>query len=207
MEPLWSPVVATAGNQRQIGWPSKPEKQAESVATGCHRLPETFHGSQVQQMLRTRALLRQRSKTERCVLSVPPSLADCSSSEDATQANSQQSQEARRYPRCRRASIQACWDVVVPGFGTRAREPTNEGQFQEVACPSSGPTRAWRASIDRACHPRDQDYFVCSAVPVADERQVVTDWIRRVQSLGDFGCRPSAHQGSPASAADRGRFR
>jgi hypothetical protein len=44
MEPLWSPVVATGGNQQQIGRPSKPQKQAKSVATGCHRLPETFHG-------------------------------------------------------------------------------------------------------------------------------------------------------------------
>src|SRR5436309_8945575 len=44
MEPLWSPVVATGGNQQQIGRPSKSQKQAKSVATGCHRLPEAFHG-------------------------------------------------------------------------------------------------------------------------------------------------------------------
>src|SRR5438046_1854943 len=35
MEPLWSPVVATGGNQQQIGQPSKPQKQAKSVATSC----------------------------------------------------------------------------------------------------------------------------------------------------------------------------
>ncbi len=38
MEPLWSPVVATRGNQPQIGRPSKPQKQVKSVATaatGC----------------------------------------------------------------------------------------------------------------------------------------------------------------------------
>src|SRR5437762_9417889 len=46
MEPLWSPVVATRGNQRQIDRPPKPRKQAKSVATGCHRLPETFHGKE-----------------------------------------------------------------------------------------------------------------------------------------------------------------
>jgi hypothetical protein len=46
MEPLWSPVVAIGGNQRQIGGPSKPQKQAKSVATGCHQLPANFHGKQ-----------------------------------------------------------------------------------------------------------------------------------------------------------------
>src|SRR5438874_12373135 len=46
MEPLWSPVVATGGNQRQIGTARKWRKQAKTVAAGCHRLPETFHGKQ-----------------------------------------------------------------------------------------------------------------------------------------------------------------
>src|SRR5437016_12139751 len=46
MEPLWSPVVATGGNRRQIGEPRKPQKQGKSVATGCDRLPATFHGKQ-----------------------------------------------------------------------------------------------------------------------------------------------------------------
>src|SRR5437867_3810065 len=46
MEPLWRPVVATDGNQRQIVPAGKPQKQAKSVAVGCHRLPETFHGKQ-----------------------------------------------------------------------------------------------------------------------------------------------------------------
>src|SRR3989454_2292272 len=46
MEPLWSPVVATVGNYWQIDRPSKPQKQAKSAATGCHRLPATFHGKQ-----------------------------------------------------------------------------------------------------------------------------------------------------------------
>src|SRR5439155_23096765 len=44
MEPLWSPVVATGGNHRQIERTRKPQKQAKSVATGCHRLPPNFHG-------------------------------------------------------------------------------------------------------------------------------------------------------------------
>jgi hypothetical protein len=44
MEP--SPVVAIGGNQRQIGRPSKPQKQAKSVATGCHQLPANFYGKQ-----------------------------------------------------------------------------------------------------------------------------------------------------------------
>ena len=46
MEPLWSPGVATGGNQRQIDATRKPRKQVESVATGCHQLPETFHGKE-----------------------------------------------------------------------------------------------------------------------------------------------------------------
>src|SRR5207247_5192662 len=46
MEPLWSSVVATGGNQWQIGRAPKPRKQAKSVAMRCHRLPEKFHGKQ-----------------------------------------------------------------------------------------------------------------------------------------------------------------
>src|SRR6266566_3587141 len=46
MEPLWSPVVATGGNQRQIDRAPKPQKQAKSVAIGCDRLLETFHGKE-----------------------------------------------------------------------------------------------------------------------------------------------------------------
>src|SRR2546421_8575624 len=45
MEPLWSPVVGTGG-QRQIGWLSEPQKQANSVATACHRLRREVHGKQ-----------------------------------------------------------------------------------------------------------------------------------------------------------------
>jgi hypothetical protein len=44
MEPLWSPVVATGGNHWQNAQGRKPQKQAKTVATGCHRLPEKFHG-------------------------------------------------------------------------------------------------------------------------------------------------------------------
>src|SRR5512132_4593103 len=44
MEPLWSPVVATGGDQRQIDCARKRRDQAKSVATGCHRLREKFHG-------------------------------------------------------------------------------------------------------------------------------------------------------------------
>jgi hypothetical protein len=39
-------VVATVGNERQIAQGPKPRKQAKSVATGCHRLPEKFHGKE-----------------------------------------------------------------------------------------------------------------------------------------------------------------
>jgi len=46
MEPLWSPVVATGGNQRQIDFAPDPAKQAKTVAVGSHRLPEKFHGKQ-----------------------------------------------------------------------------------------------------------------------------------------------------------------
>ena len=46
MEPLWSPAVATSGNQWQMPRRPKPRKQAKSVATGCHCLPATFHGKE-----------------------------------------------------------------------------------------------------------------------------------------------------------------
>src|SRR6266487_3773744 len=44
MEPLWSPVVATGGNRSQIAHARERRKQAEAVATGCHRLPERWSG-------------------------------------------------------------------------------------------------------------------------------------------------------------------
>src|SRR5438552_8620159 len=46
MEPLWSPVVASGGNQRQIERRQNRRKQAKTVAVGCDRLPEKFHGKQ-----------------------------------------------------------------------------------------------------------------------------------------------------------------
>jgi hypothetical protein len=46
MEPLWSPVVATGGRQSQIRRPQEPQKHAKTVAVGCHRLPEKFHGKE-----------------------------------------------------------------------------------------------------------------------------------------------------------------
>jgi hypothetical protein len=46
MEPLRSPVVATDGNHRQTRSAKKPQRQAKSVATGCHQLPATFHGKE-----------------------------------------------------------------------------------------------------------------------------------------------------------------
>src|SRR5689334_15130791 len=46
MEPLWSPVVATRRNQSQIGHAQKQPKQAETVATGCDRLPIGAHGKE-----------------------------------------------------------------------------------------------------------------------------------------------------------------
>jgi hypothetical protein len=46
MEPLWSPVVAISGNRSQVGPRRNRREQAKSVATGCHRLPETFHGKE-----------------------------------------------------------------------------------------------------------------------------------------------------------------
>jgi len=46
MEPLWSPVVAIGGNHRQSDQGRKPQKQAKTVATGCRRLHEKFHGKE-----------------------------------------------------------------------------------------------------------------------------------------------------------------
>ena len=42
----WSPVVATRGNQSQIGSARKPRNQAESVALRCNRLPQGFDGKE-----------------------------------------------------------------------------------------------------------------------------------------------------------------
>jgi hypothetical protein len=62
MEPLWSPVVATGGNRRQIGSAQTRPKQAKTFVVGCDRLPETFMvrggGSTVR--VRQRALQKPR---------------------------------------------------------------------------------------------------------------------------------------------------
>jgi hypothetical protein len=46
MEPLWSPVVATSRNRSQIGWARKPQKQAKTIAVGCHPLLKEAHGKE-----------------------------------------------------------------------------------------------------------------------------------------------------------------
>jgi hypothetical protein len=46
MEPLWSPVVATGGNQRQIDCVRKRLKQARTAAVGCDRLRRGVHGKE-----------------------------------------------------------------------------------------------------------------------------------------------------------------
>ena len=46
MEPLWSPAVATGGNRWQMGGRRERLKQAKTVAVGCDRLPESFHGKE-----------------------------------------------------------------------------------------------------------------------------------------------------------------
>src|SRR3954468_5087359 len=61
MEPLWSPVVATGGSRSQIRRPRNPQKQAETIALRCGRLPATFmvrRGSTVR--VRQRALQKPR---------------------------------------------------------------------------------------------------------------------------------------------------
>ena len=44
MEPLWSPVVATGGNQWQMERPRNWLKNAKTFAAGCDRLPSRAHG-------------------------------------------------------------------------------------------------------------------------------------------------------------------
>src|SRR6266540_6078022 len=72
MEPYGAPwLQPVGGNQLQIGRPSKSQKQARYVATGCHWLPPEVHGKgaphqkgrgslpllrKKRQVLRTRAL-------------------------------------------------------------------------------------------------------------------------------------------------------
>jgi hypothetical protein len=46
MEPLWSPVVATGGNQWQIDRRESRKKQAKTVAVGCDQLPSGAHGKE-----------------------------------------------------------------------------------------------------------------------------------------------------------------
>ena len=46
MEPLWSPAVATRSNRWQMGRPHERLKHAKTLAVGCDRLPETFHGKE-----------------------------------------------------------------------------------------------------------------------------------------------------------------
>jgi hypothetical protein len=41
-----APLVATGGKRWQIVRPQNPPKQAETVAVGCHQLPEKFHGKE-----------------------------------------------------------------------------------------------------------------------------------------------------------------
>src|SRR5918994_1988399 len=46
MEPLWSPAVATGGNRWQMRRPRKRLKEPKTLAVGCDRLPESFHGKE-----------------------------------------------------------------------------------------------------------------------------------------------------------------
>jgi hypothetical protein len=46
MEPLWSPAAAIGGNRWQMGRTSTRLRKAKTVAVGCHRLPEKFHGKE-----------------------------------------------------------------------------------------------------------------------------------------------------------------
>jgi hypothetical protein len=46
MEPLWSPAVATAGNQLQIRSALEPHEQAKTVAVGCDQSREAAHGKE-----------------------------------------------------------------------------------------------------------------------------------------------------------------
>jgi hypothetical protein len=45
MEPLWSPVVATSGNQSQVAEAQRAPKRAKTGAVGCDRLPVGFANS------------------------------------------------------------------------------------------------------------------------------------------------------------------
>jgi len=46
VEPLCSLAVATRGNRWQTARPLKRPRQAKTVAVGCDRLPESFHGKE-----------------------------------------------------------------------------------------------------------------------------------------------------------------
>ncbi len=75
MEPLWSPVVATDGNQWRIRSARKPQKQAKSVAVGCHQLPLAAHGKEgVDGSSSSEDLNRNPTNVEGFVL---PALARC----------------------------------------------------------------------------------------------------------------------------------
>ena len=63
MEPLWSPVVSTGGNQWQIRATRTAPKQARTVAVGCDRLPERFHGKEGSRFESVRGLGQSACKT------------------------------------------------------------------------------------------------------------------------------------------------
>jgi hypothetical protein len=61
MEPLWSPAVATGGNQRQTVRHRVRLKQAQTVAAGCYWLPNEAHGKG---RVDTTSLLLSRESTQ-----------------------------------------------------------------------------------------------------------------------------------------------
>jgi hypothetical protein len=75
MEPLWSPVVATGGNRSQMARPRNPQKQAETVAVGCNRLPVGAHGKgrvDTTSLLLMRGSLYPLRKTRQALLTRSP---------------------------------------------------------------------------------------------------------------------------------------
>jgi hypothetical protein len=46
MEPLWSPVVASSGNQRQVGCRQQARDHAKTVAVGCVQVLRAAHGKE-----------------------------------------------------------------------------------------------------------------------------------------------------------------
>src|SRR5829696_9815782 len=135
MEPLWSPVVATGRNRRQMPHPRKRRKQAKTVAMRCDRLPETFHGKGAPPLRKGGGRLPGSARSAKSCEPYGPQ--DCRR-DSATSWRSRQSLRLPRYPRISRASI-----VVAAAFAALAAGAAEPDETRAVK------GRPWKKRLRR----------------------------------------------------------